>query len=67
MTGKIYDTLKWIALVVLPALVFFIEGVAEIWGITCGSQVSATIALLEVFLGTILQISSAKYKAKKDK
>ena len=63
MDGKTYDTLKYIAQIVLPALATFYAGVAKIWGIPFGVEVPGTIMLLDAFLGALLMISSKKYYA----
>ncbi len=61
MSNKLYDVLKWIALVVLPALSALYLGLSGIWGFPYGEQVSGTIALIDTFLGALLGISSAQY------
>ena len=66
MSNKVYDILKSIALVVLPALATLVIAVFEIWGLPYGAQIGATITAFATFLGAILTISSAKYKASKD-
>lgn len=63
MNNKLYDVLKFIALVVLPALATLIIGVFEIWGLPYGAQIGATITAVATFLGAILSVSSAKYHA----
>lgn len=63
MNNKVYDVLKVIALVVLPALATLIIGVFEIWGLPYGAQIGATITAVATFLGAILTTSSAKYHA----
>ena len=64
MSNNMYDTLKWIALIVLPALVTFVAALGEIWGIPYSAQVAATIAAVDAFLGACLQVSSANYTEK---
>ena len=64
MSNNTYDTLKWIALIVLPALVTFVAALGEIWGIPYSAQVAATIAAVDAFLGACLQVSSANYTEK---
>ena len=64
MSNNMYDTLKWIALIVLPALVTFVAALGEIWGIPYSAQVAATIAAADAFLGACLQVSSANYTEK---
>lgn len=67
MNNKVYDILKFIALVVLPALATLIIGVFEIWGLPYGAQIGATITAIATFLGAILSVSSAKYHAENKK
>ena len=61
MDGKTYDTLKYIAQIVLPALATLYAGVAKIWGIPFGVEVPGTIMLVDAFLGALLMISSKEY------
>lgn len=61
LSNKLYDILKWIALVVFPALSALYLGLSGIWGFPYGEQVSGTIALVDTFLGALLGISSAQY------
>lgn len=61
MDNKTYDTLKYIAQIVLPALATLYAGVAKIWGIPYGVEVPGTIMLLDAFLGALLMISSTQY------
>lgn len=64
MSNKIYDVLKWIAMVVLPAIGTAYAGLAVIWGFPYGEEILGTLGIAEVFLGSILQISSAQYSKK---
>lgn len=61
LTNKAYDILKWIAMIVLPALGTFYFTIAGIWGLPYGEQVVGTITALVTALGAILKISTAKY------
>lgn len=67
MSNKVYDVLKWIALIVLPAIGTLYFALATIWGFPYGEQIVGTIAAIEVFLGSILGISNAQYKKNQDK
>lgn len=64
MSNRTYDVLKWIACIVLPAVVTFVAAIGEIWGIPYTPQVAATIAAVDTLLGACLQISSANYVEK---
>lgn len=62
MSNKLYDALKWIATVVLPAIGTAYAGLAVIWGFPYGEEILGTLGIVEVFLGSIVQYSSAQYK-----
>lgn len=62
MSNKLYDILKWCAILFLPALAILIKTVFAIWQIPFGEQISGTIIALQVFLGAILGVSSMRYK-----
>lgn len=64
MSNKVYDVLKWIAMVVLPAIATLYLALAGIWGFPYGEAVAGTISCIEVFLGALLGVSSAQYKKK---
>lgn len=61
--NKTYDILKWIAIVVLPALGTLYFALSQIWGFPYGEEVIGTIAAVDVFLGTLLGISTNKYNS----
>lgn len=62
MSNKFYDVTKWLALIVLPALAVFYEGLAGVWGLPFAEQIPDTIMICDLFLGTLLGVSSANYK-----
>lgn len=62
LSNKTYDVLKWIALVVLPAIAVFYESIAGIWGLPFAEQIPDTIVVVDLFLGTLLGVSSEAYK-----
>ena len=61
MSNDTYDSLKIIALIVLP-LAEFISALAGIWGIQHGQQIVATLVALDVFVGAIVKLSSDRYR-----
>ena len=58
---KVYDTLKYIALIVLPALATLYFALSSIWGLPYGEQIVGTITAIDTFLGALLQVSNNKY------
>lgn len=59
--NKTYDILKWIAIVVLPALGTLYFALSQIWGLPYGEEIIGTIAAVDTFLGALLGISTNKY------
>lgn len=58
MSNKMYDRLKFIAQIVLPALGTLYFGLASIWGLPYGEQIVGTITVIDTFLGAILHVST---------
>lgn len=61
LNNNTYDTLKWIALILIPALVTLILAVGQIWTLPYYQQIAETIAALGVFLGALLKVSTSAY------
>ena len=62
LDNKAYDVLKWIALVVLPALSVFYATIAGIWGLPYATQIPLTIDAVDVFIGALIGISHITIK-----
>lgn len=60
--NKLYNVLKWVALVALDAVGVFYKTIAAIWSLPLGDEVLATCAALSLLVGTLIGISSASYK-----
>lgn len=64
MSNKVYDILKWISLVFLPALITFVGVVLNVLEVG-NAEVILTIAIaFNTFLGSILGISNVNYNMK---
>ena len=61
LSNKAYDTLKWIAKYLLPALGTLYFALAGIWSFPYGEEVVGTITAVDTFLGVLLGISTAQY------
>jgi hypothetical protein len=66
MSNKLYDILKEIALVWLPAIGTLYGVLANIWGLPYGEEIVATVIAIDTFLGTVLHISNKIYKNKEE-
>lgn len=60
--SKLYDALKWIALVALDASGIAYESLAQVWNLPFGNEVMKTCTVVSVFIGTLIGVSSHKYK-----
>lgn len=67
MSNKVYDKLKWVAQILLPALATLYFTISNIWGLPYAEQIVGTIAAVDTFLGVILGISTIKYNKKNEK
>ena len=61
MSDKTYNIMKWIAMVLLPAIGTLYFALAGIWNFPYGEQIVGTITAVDTFLGVILGISTAQY------
>lgn len=61
LDNKTYDLLKWIAMIVLPALGTLYFALASIWGLPYGEQIVGTITAIDAFLGALLGVSTNRY------
>lgn len=64
LNDKVYDVMKWLALVCLPALGTLYFALSGIWGFPYGEQIVGTIMAIDTFLGALLGISSIQYNKK---
>ncbi len=66
MSNKMYDVLKYIAQIGLPAVGTLYYALSAIWGLPYGEQIVGTITAVDTFLGTLLMISSSAYNRKEN-
>lgn len=66
LDNKVYDILKWVSLIALPALASFVGGLTKIWVIPYGPEIVLTVNLVAVFLGALIGVSTINYN-KEDK
>lgn len=62
MSDKVYDILKWIALILIPAIGTLYFALAGIWGFPYADAIVGTLTAVDTFLGAILGISTSMYK-----
>ena len=62
LSNKTYDTLKWTAQYLLPALGTLYFSVSQIWGLPYGEEIVGTITAVDTFLGVLLGLSSLMWE-----
>lgn len=62
MNNRTYDALKYVALIIIPALATFVSAVGIVWGVPHTNDVTMTITAFGVFLGATLGVSSKNYE-----
>ena len=64
--SKVYDVLKWLALVGFYALNYLWTELAEVWGFPYAVEIGKTITIIGGTLGILLGISAIKYNLAKN-
>lgn len=59
---KLYEVLKWLCLIALPALGALYFGLSKIWGFPYGVEVVGTLDLIATFIGTLIGVSTRAYR-----
>lgn len=58
---KLYNFIKYLVLIVLPALTTLWIGIANAWNLDYMTNVATTMTLITAFLGTLVGVSSRNY------
>ena len=61
LSDKVYNVLKWIALIALDALGLFYSTLSIIWELPYGDEVLKTCAAVSLLIGTLIGISNVQY------
>lgn len=62
LPNKLYDVLKWVCLIALPALAVFYAVIAKIWGLPFEAEIPATINAVAVLIGALIGVSHITIK-----
>lgn len=62
LPDKAYGTLKWVALVVLPALAVFAHVMGPAWGLPYVDQIVTTLNALGTLIGAVIGASALKVR-----
>lgn len=61
---RVYQILKWICLVCLPAIATLWFALGKIWGFPYLAEVEGTIIAIDTFLGALIGVSTISYNKK---
>lgn len=61
LNSNVYDILKWLVQIVLPAIGTCYAALAVLWGFPYAEQVVGSISAICVLLGACLRISNSNY------
>lgn len=61
LNDKVYDVLKYLGMIGLPALAVAYQSLAQVWGLPYPDQIPNTILIIVTLLNSCLQISSTAY------
>jgi len=67
LENKIYDVLKWVAIIGIPALSVLVIALSQLWGWDYAPQIVGTLDAIAVFIGAIIGISTKNYVDTKEK
>ncbi len=61
LPDKVYDVLKWLALIAFNAFGIAYEALSEVWNLPYGSEVAKTCSIIALLIGTLIGISTYEY------
>lgn len=64
--NRVYDVLKWICLIFLPAVAVLYSAVDGVFGWGYTGTVTTIISAVEAFIGSMIGISTKSYQKKND-
>ena len=65
LNNKVYDIMKWVVMIALPAVATLYAALAPVWGWPRPDDVVLTLNAVTAFAGAILGISTAQYNKTK--
>ena len=62
LNNKVYETLKWMALIAFPAMGWFYGVIAGIWGLPYQKEVEQTLNAIGMLIGILIGVSTMQYR-----
>lgn len=67
LPDNVYNFLKWLALLALPALATFYGVIGKVWDIPHTTEIVTTITAIGVLIGTLIGVSQYNINKEKSK
>lgn len=61
LPDRVYDVLKWCAIIALPAFSVFYAKIGAVWGLPYTEQICETLDAVGLLLGALLCVSAIQY------
>ena len=61
LPNKLYDILKWLVMIVIPAAATLYAALGEVWGFPYIQEIGITATAICTFIGAIIGISTVEY------
>ena len=61
LNDKLYNVLKWVALIALDAIGVAYQSLADVWVLPYGTEVMKTCSIFSVLIGALIGVSSYNY------
>ena len=61
LPDRVYDVLKWTAIIALPAFSVFYAKIGAVWGLPYTEQICETLDAVALLLGALLCVSAIQY------
>ena len=61
LPNKVYDKMKWVLTIAVPAVIVLLKALGAIYNFDTNT-ITATIAVIATFAGSLFMVSSTQYK-----
>lgn len=61
LPDKVYNVLKWLALIAIPVIGEAYVRLANVWGLPYGQQINETALIITFVLGALIGVSTVQY------
>ena len=65
LSNNVYNILKWVCLIVLPAVAVLYATLGNTWGFPYVDQIVITINAIATFIGVVIGVSTMNYNKNK--